>query len=289
MRLIHFEGLNCYYNSIVSIAQAMGADVVSAFGTLWSEADFLYDPFRNAFSSRRFLENLAFLGVRLETLPSAAPEERARSLARLEESAFLVVGMDAFFLPWSPRAGLFHGSHYFAAVNAAPEWLLCYDPTYGKADERFPAAAAVDYANDLILVSQCPATGAPAEPFADIQAAARESPALRQRLLGWCEKSDRKEIEKAARYVDCLISNRLLYRHCLARRVPALIRGSPLEDEALCERWNAVKNGFLKASLTWDFASVLREVREQITLLTELELCAAQTLCVAVGTAETAK
>ena len=53
MKLINFQGLNCYYNCILSIANYLGADYVQALASLWSETDFKYDAIRDQKTDKR--------------------------------------------------------------------------------------------------------------------------------------------------------------------------------------------------------------------------------------------
>ena len=43
IKLINFQGINCYYNSIATLVYDLGLDYKLLFGDLWSECDLFFD------------------------------------------------------------------------------------------------------------------------------------------------------------------------------------------------------------------------------------------------------
>jgi hypothetical protein len=278
MRLINFSGLNCYTNSAVSIADSFGADYMPAFWNLWTETDFSYDPFRKAYTSKRLMENLSALSLRLEELPCGSAEELEASFSSDPGGLFLV-GMDAFHIPWSPRYRLFFGSHYFIAERAA-DCFLCHDPTYGKYSERMTGEYLLEHANAVSRAVKAEATGLDPDDTSENNSIAKVIPDMQSRLVRWVESctvsvAAEPELERAAQYVDCLINNRLLYLRYISSRAPGqrLVKSF---DDKFFSGWNAVKNGLYKASMIHNRAPVIGEVADKMCELLKMELSAAR-------------
>ena len=248
MELIDFRGLNCYYNCIVTIAAARGIDYTAAFSALWSETDFKYDPFRKVFLTKRLLADLGAAGANLVMLPAARPDETAASLALFDAGELAIVGMDAFYIPWTPLYGLHRGAHYFIAA-AAPQTPICFDPTYGAKGERLERGALTAHAFDVSRLCQT-SPRLPARRVADEAAAVlRVLPALRAKLgesVLCCARQTGDMAIMLARYADALLNNRLMF----ARRLGECHDAAQLFDRRYFKDWQAVKNGLYKLAIS---------------------------------------
>ena len=149
MKLFNFPGLNCYYGSVVSGANAFGVPFVDAFANLFSETDFDYNPCSKSFSSRRLLANLDHLGTHSEVFACKTPKEGRNSFLEWGEDVYFVIGMDPIHIHWTPSFGRFNGYHYFLAKPVGGKGFLCYDPTYGNQKEPMPQEVIVTHAFDM--------------------------------------------------------------------------------------------------------------------------------------------
>ena len=63
--------------------------------------------------------------------PLTTAENRETGLAVTPAGNYIIIGMDACFIPWSPLYKLLHGPHYFIVQKGDAELHDCFDPTYG--------------------------------------------------------------------------------------------------------------------------------------------------------------
>ena len=289
MKLINFQGLNCYHNCIVSIAASQGLDYTEAFSRLWSETDFRYDNGRNVYLTKRMIAGFRMLGTELLMLNSGTLDERVRSLRQPEPGEPFIVGMDAFYIPWCQLYGIHHGPHYFIAKKTGDDDLTCWDPTYHREEEKIPTKEIPPYAFDisrLIPVSdrgcqQIPSHSgfrdfkSPQDIRTEAEAILREHPAFRRRLTSWLETypfPPGEEGLKPAKYIDALTDNRYLYRYYLARQLLPYSTGQFLFTREHFSRWTAVKNGLYKAALIADRKAVLAEILPTLNDLLTVEM-----------------
>ena len=114
MKLICFQGLNCYHACIITLAHHAGYPYEQSFSRLWSDGNPRFDPIGRVFLTRRMPQALESMGMYLEE-PAVTLPGRRHSWSEVSENAFALVGMDAFQVPWTPLFGLQHGPHYFIA------------------------------------------------------------------------------------------------------------------------------------------------------------------------------
>lgn len=251
MELIDFRGLNCYYNCIVTVAKARGLNYPLSFAGLWSETDFKYDPYRRVYLTKRMLSELGAAGAALVMLPCDSVEEAAAGLAACDAGELIVVGMDAYHIPWNPLCGLHHGPHYFIAACSASDFLTCWDPTYGTSEARIARAAVTDHAFDISRMLVTPPHTAAPRVSDEAAAVLRTLLALRDGLLAAVRSNadlTRTDTVLLAKYVDELISNRRLFAYYLKTQTP--IADGLFADRSYFAAWQAVKNGIYKLAVT---------------------------------------
>jgi hypothetical protein len=276
MNLINFKGMQCYYNGIVTIAAALGIDYTRAFGGLWSEMDYRYDPYRKWFVSKYLLKNLAALGCSVSDLPSMTPDKTNASLNSLNDGDLLVVGMDAYYVPWNPYYGIFFGPHYFVVEYDGGAVLTCHDPTYGYEGERMTRGHIVKHACHIILVRTCAHGDVHHDNLTEMRTAAEVIPKQRLRLLSWLEPTDgrRARAGTASKYVECMINNRYLYRRYLEHCDPETLPKLHIFDDEFFKLWTAVKSGMIKSSIMRGNVRLMGEIRKYLDEVIERELAA---------------
>lgn len=278
MNIINFQGLNCYHNCLVTVAASFGVDYPESFATLWSETDFRYDPIRETYLSKNIVTNLETLGAKLVQVSCSSPEESASALADLGEGECIVVGMDAYHIPWNQFCSLFHGPHYFIARNVGEEELICYDPTYYKKGERLTRDDFIRLAFDAARV-YCVKKGELGIDYRnEAQSVLCSHPPTCETLLeriDKCRHGAPEETLLLAKYVDAMINNRYLFRHYLEKRSQPDERKRCYLSSDFLMRWFSVKNGLFKASLGRDNEMLVREIGGSFKELMEEELAMA--------------
>ncbi|MDR2656210.1 MAG: hypothetical protein LBB86_00110 [Oscillospiraceae bacterium] len=283
MNIIHFRGLNCYSNSLVSVADSFGIDYTLAFGDLWSEMDLRYDPFREKYLSPRLLGNLNALGCTVKILPSETRDDIEGSLLGLNNGDCVIIGMDRSMVPWNPYFGGISGPHYFAAEYSADDPILCFDPTFNARNEKLRRDYIVERANRIsVLKPRAPEPWMP-DDTAELRAVAEGRGERLRRMTEWierCSSDGGAEAERFAKYVEALINNRSLYRRYLDRCAPEILDALGTFDDSLLRRWSAVKHGLVKASVARQSGRrsdrLLNEIRAYATELVDRESNAAK-------------
>jgi hypothetical protein len=304
MKLFNFPGLNCYYSSVVSAANAFGIPIIDAFATLFSETDFDFNPCSKSFSSKRLLTNLNHLGAHSEVFACGMPKENKSSFLQCDKEMYFIIGMDPFHIHWTPSFGRFNGYHYFLAKPAGGNDFLCYDPTYGNQKEPMTQEVIVTHAFDITSFCRSQKNSLETDDLAELLNVAEGDTLSFWQLLSQMEvgkippdgvkdystysiappsgnkpNTDRRVAEKAARYVDCLIHSRLLYEYYLQNRKLFLLNELTIFTADYFNRWQAVKNGLLKASVLRDNAAVLEKTEELFSNLIRCEREAAKAIC----------
>ncbi len=278
MKLINFRGLNCYLNCIVTVAASLGVDYLSSFATLWSETDFTYDPISRVYLTKRMISNLEALGAKLEALNCSSENDREKSLSQFPAGECIIVGMDAFHIPWNQYYHRLCGIHHFIARKGQDGSLSCFDPTYSQQDMRITPEEIVSYAFDMKRLRKVAKRPFHIEGTREAREILRTHPETREILLrkiGGCTGAKQKDADMLAKYIDAMIRNRYLYRHYLQNRPSASEGDWQLFSDEFFLRWTAVKNGLYKAFLIRPNESVLLEVCRQFRGLIDEEIAAA--------------
>ncbi len=289
MKLINFQGLNCYHNCIVSIAASQGLDYASAFSRLWSETDFRYDSGRNVYLTKRMIAGFRGLGTELMMLNSGTVDERAQSLEQPGLGEPFIVGMDAFYIPWCQLYRIHHGPHYFIAEKTGDGAFKCWDPTYRREEENLSSKEILPHAFDISRMvpvtdhgcgqvqirTDFRAVNSPQDIRAEAEAILRGHPLFCGQLTSWLETFSYPRGEeglKPANYIDALTDNRYLYRYYLARQLLPYSAGQFLFSQEHFSRWTAVKNGLYKAALVTDRKAVMAEILPKLNDLLIVEM-----------------
>lgn len=279
MKLIHFQGLNCYHDCMITLANAFGLDYTAAFSKLWAEGHLRYDPICDVFLSRKIQETLESMGMELD---APLTEEAVREMKWADTPAgdYAIIGMDACFIPWSPLHQLLHGPHYFIVQKGRAEQHECFDPTYGLSCQRLATQDLIPNAFALITVKTCHTCALTIDStldplYAQSQEVLNFHPGTLRHFLEqaavWM-KGEEKRTLLPAKYVDTMLAGRHLYRHFLSGQYKAAKRAPLFFSHPFYEEWMAVKNGFYKAALTRQSRAVFDESCRLFAGLFEQEL-----------------
>lgn len=280
MELINFQGLNCYYNCILSIANYLGADYVQALASLWSETDFKYDAIREVFLTKRLIKDLQIMGVEFENmfLDENSEKEADSAFKSIGDGELVIIGMNAFYIPWNPLYTLHHGPHYFFCKILAEKrgWLTCYDPTYDSEgmEISFRELSAHIFDISKMFRIEKSHTEKKISLKSEAQRVLLSDDNLKKKLIdniALCKNKHREGALIIARYVDALINNRYMYRHCLKKQQE--------QDEKLnlffCSefflKWTAIKNGLYKASFCSKNEEILSEIENLLNEVINME------------------
>lgn len=279
MKLVHFQGLNCYQDSIVSIAAFMGVDYKLAFAALWSEIDFEYDSHHNVYLSKRMIDNLEMLGIKVEALRCNSKEEAVETLAIIEDGELFLVEMDTFYIPWTPEYGAAHDNHYFVAQKDNSELFFCFDPTYDKEYVEIAKDEITSHILTACRISQVAEKSFHIDMKHEAKAVMEANPKTHERLLAEFEKcinERNKNTLLLAKYIDTMINNRYLYKYYLENTLIDYDKYRLFFDKDFFLQWTAVKNGLYKAYVIKQNKAILDEISELFTDLMGRELSMAK-------------
>lgn len=275
MSLIYFQGLNCYSSSILNAAVFTGVDYRNAFANLWSETDFTYDQIHHLYLSRRMPVNLEALGVKLEFLNCCSSEEVEKNLSRLSHGQWLVAGMDAFFIPWTPYFQTLHSFHYFIARKEKEGVFSCFDPTYDRKDMEITEKDMIFHAFDICWIDKTAEQQSDMSIQREAQEILHSHPGTQENLLAQireCAYGKQKNGELLAKYIDALINNRYLYLHYLQNMPLYKGKYDQYFSKEFFLKWTAVKYGLYKASIRLNNQELIQEACGHFQELIEEEM-----------------
>ena len=277
MKLICFQGLNCYHACIITLAHHAGYPYEQSFSRLWSEGNPRFDPIGRVFLTRRMPQALESMGMYLEE-PAVTLPGRRHSWSEVSENAFALVGMDAFQVPWTPLFGLQHGPHYYIAQKKNGDAQFCIDPTYGIENQTLSSAQLYEksYAMIPVYITDKPAgfPENPASAAAQAHEVLQSHPKTLKFFISQAEKWIREDPETAlhpAKFTDALLTGRRLYRRFLEKNA-VLEQASLFESREYFAAWQAVKNGFYKAALRLREPEVFEEACRNFSALLKQEM-----------------
>lgn len=283
MKLIHFQGLNCYHDCIITLAAAFGLDYTATFSRLWSEGQLYYDPICHVFLSRRIKEALAYLGLKLDP-PCIIQNEQEEKWTDIPAGDYAIAGMDAFRLPWNPLYQLLHGPHYFIVQKSPLGIHNCFDPTYGINGPTLSTQKLLLDSYALITVKTDSAMAPPL--YETLFSQSLEVLKCHPETLHFFLKQANAWIEETpdtallpAKYADTLLNNRCLYSYYL-KKWPDTAKTAPLFcSQNYYDEWRTVKNGFYKAALTRPNHAAFDETCQLLRCLFEQEMELAGQIC----------
>ena len=186
-------------------------------------------------------------------------------------------------MKWTPfvslgilRIALYHSPHYFILESKADDIFYCHDPTYGVSDIKVSLVWLVQNCRELITVAMHP-TETVYQQVDSIKMVRQEAGRIIETIHTytsvylekfWSE-NDSSPLY-CAKYADCIISNRLLYKKYLLECLPSLPEAARLFDDSYFLKWRAVKNGYVKAAVTKNQEATLKAVK---SYLNELHAC----------------
>ncbi|GLC80312.1 hypothetical protein [Lacrimispora brassicae] len=275
MSLIYFQGLNCYSSSLLNAAVFTGADYRNVFANLWSETDFTYDQIHHLYLSRRMPANLETLGVKLEFLNCCSSKEVEKGLSLLSHGQWMVAGMDAFFIPWTPYYQELHSFHYFIAQKAKKGGFSCFDPTYDRKDIEITHEDMISHAFDICRIYKTAAKQSHISSRREAQEILYSHPITQENLLAQireCAYGKQKNGELLAKYIDALINNCYLYVHYLQNMPLYREKCDQYFSKEFFLKWTTVKYGLYKASIRQNNQEIIQEVCGHFRELIEEEM-----------------
>lgn len=263
MNMFYCRGLNCHLACILNIAASLDANYLQAFATLWSETDFSDNPKYHIYISKRVFMNLNALGIRIEILDISSPQEIAENLSLIQENEFFLVGMDTFHIPWSLVYQNFHGPHYFIARKEDSQLFTCFDPTYDEQGMIIKSNDNLFHAFDIARIHHIPTQIQPPQIQQEALAVLHSHPEMQKKLLDKTmqyKKEGNQNISPLINQIDAMIVNRRLFGYYF-NQLPFISHcGLIFFDNDFFLQWEAIKNGFYKASVMKDNEAVLNEV-----------------------------
>lgn len=281
MSLIFFQGLNCYSASLINAAVFTGVDYPTVFADLWSETDFTYDQLHCLYLSRRLPKNLTSMGIDMEFWNCCSKEEIRKNSTGLPAGQWLIVGMDAFVIPWVPFYQTLHHLHYFIARKENRNVFSCFDPTYDRQNLEITEEHMLLYASDICRIHKSTKKPLHVESRQEAQKILDTHPETQEKLLTQimeCAHGKQKNGELLAKYIDALINNRYLYLHYLQNMPLSVEKYDQYFHREFFRKWAALKHGLYKASISKDNHVLIREACEHFKELIREEMNIAREL-----------
>lgn len=278
--IIYFEGLNCYLGCIVNGASLLDIHYEAALSSLWSETNFTYAPKSGTYFTKKMLANLHTLGLKIEKFSCPSAVDTAQYLATFSIGEWMIVGMDAFYIPTNPFYQTLHGVHYFLASKKQDGSLMYVDPTYNITDLNMISEDIAAHAFEIYRLSK----GSTNYYLVDIVTEAQEVISslthTHQAITTEIHTNignKQKEKQLLARYVEAMINNRYLYAHYL-QTLPVTNTHELFFQPEFYKRWNSVKNGLYKISLMSHPEDVIDQVCDMLNQLVVDEMTMANSI-----------
>lgn len=273
MSLVKFNESNCYYSCIINCASFLISNYENAFSDLWSENDFLYSEKHSAYLTKNMFRNLESLGAKFEVLDISSGNTCELNLAKIPINDWIIIGMDAFHIPWTPYYKLLHSEHYFLIKKIQEKSFFCLDPTYNKPNLNISFEEITSNAFDICYIRKSKERNFNPSPYLEAQKIILTHPETTQILLTKikkCNLNDKANSLLFVKYIDALIYNRHLYKHYLGS-----LSINFFNDDFFMQ-WQAVKNGLYKASLMKNNRDVINDVCTHLSTLMKRETTMAQ-------------
>lgn len=264
---------------MITLANALGVNYTLAFSRLWSEGKLHYAPVCRVFLSQRLQETLENMGMKLST-SRITKKERETGWADTLAGNYVIVGMDAYLIPWCPIYQLLHGPHYFIVKKGRAELQDCFDPTYGIIGKNLAAQDLISNAYDLITVKIDTSALLPADNISSpLLAQSQEVLAAHPETLHyffeqagiWMNGTEKNAL-LPAKYIDGLLNGRYLYKHFLEGQGAVKEKAAMFFSRQYYDQWLAVKHGFYKAALARQDSAAFHEACRLLTDLFEQEM-----------------
>ena len=286
MELINFEGLNCYYNSVISIAHYYGVPYINSFAKLWSEKDFTYCSCDDTFISKTMFDLLRLNGITTITLNCEKTENTKLILNQIDPLELFIVKMDAYDIPWNLSYMIYHSPHYFIVKKKSTKSFHCFDPTY-SCRHQMESNFILDHCCEIVRISiEDSVIQNTFDPLFFVKQEAKSIvdthvKSCRDELMSYASYMRKEDwsLETLAKYVNCMLSNRQLYKRFFYTTMEQNgYKQRCLFDLDFFNQWNAVKNGLMKASFLNNNSSILVAVRSRFSKLIKKEICIAENI-----------
>lgn len=265
--LINFKGLNCFNNSVLTLANENGIDYCQCFFNLWSESEFECNTALNVYNSKRLYQNLEKMGLFVEKILKDQKEKFENCLLSLDNDELFIISMDSFYIPWNDIYKLRHDCHYFVVQNTVGDNFSCFDPTYNVFDRKISKKDVLANAFEICKIET-------KQPYKSLNMDLKKQISLIQSNNEILKKTIKEKIQfanendisfhhKTSRYIDCLTNNRHMFKKFLTTH-STTINIENFMPENYFLSWQAVKNGLNKLSLSKN-----ESLSKQIIILVE--------------------
>jgi len=281
MNLIYYRGLNCHLASIINITAALGLDYQNAFSTLWSETDFNYDQRYHMYLSKQVFTNLKSLGAEIKKFDCDFPDAVQNRLSAADVNELLSIGMDSFYIPWSPVYQHFHESHYFFVEKGHDDTFFCSDPVYEKQNLIMNTDHIAQYAFEIARICIKGERTLIPDPVCEAGRIRNSHPVLIDNIMTEITNyttSGEEKLNLLIRLISAMINNRYLFREYLRLSYGRVMTHPGIFDEAFFRNWEAVKCGLYKLLIIKDKASVISQVEDLFLRVMETEIMIAEQL-----------
>lgn len=252
--LINFKGLNCFNNSVLTLANENGIDYCQCFFNLWSESEFECNTALNVYNSKRLYQNLEKMGLFVEKILKDQKEKFENCLLSLDNDELFIISMDSFYIPWNDIYKLRHDCHYFVVQNTVGDNFSCFDPTYNVFDRKISKKDVLANTFEICKIET-------KQPYKSLNMDLKKQISLIQSNNKFLKKIIKEKIQyanendislhhKTSRYIDCLTNNRLMFKQFLSAKYSKNTNIENFMPENYFLSWQAVKNGLNKLSIS---------------------------------------
>lgn len=198
--------------------------------------------------------------------------------ALLKPGEFIVIGMDTFYISWTPFYQNLYTPHYFLARKENEALFTCLDTMHNQEHKQMETENIIAHAFDLYYIFK-----GEEKPLChhseqqEARAVLNSHPQTQDQILAKiaeCVGENRQNANLLAKYIDAMIKNRCLYFYHL--------NNQDLFTKDLFKQWMAVKHGLYKASLITENENLLDALRQQLKSLISTEIAIATKILKAV-------
>lgn len=278
MGLVHIEGVNCFYNSIINVAKILDIDYYSAFSTLWSEIDLNFNGENNYHTSKNLIINLEAMGLKLDKYNCLDKNLSDIFFNKLQLKSYYVLGADAYYLPWTPFFNKEHMPHFFFAYVCDKNNFNCGDSHFNVEMHKVSVKDISPYIFEAYHLYKCKTVFQQFsnEPLQEARCIIKNNAVLKNTIyIKASEFNIISEIEcdKLSKYIVGLIHNRILYSHYILQKYPKYKNQIDFLNSILIAKWHAVKYGFYKSNVMNDYKFVEQSLKVLDDILdTEIQM-----------------
>lgn len=281
MSKVIFSESNCYYSCLINAAAFLGIEYKEAFSNLWSEINFTYNQKHNIYTTKQMIKNFETLGAKLEFLNCSSPNDSELSITSMEVNNWIIIGMDAFYIPWTPYYHTLHSLHYFLMQKISEKSFFFLDPTYDKENIKINLEDIFINAFEICYLKKIQKNPLNSDLLDEAKTIICTHSRTIDEIISKinnCKDKNRENASLLVKYIDALISNRHLYKYYIENSSFSLPNSKQIFDNKLIFEWQSIKNGLHKASLIKENTTVLEDVKKQLKIIINKEIDIAKIL-----------